>query len=53
MAGLNPEFTILTNTNKFGLVCFVFINKEKENSAPNNVAPLLVSGHLNGDGERL
>lgn len=34
-------------------LCFVFINKGKENSAPKNVAPLLVSVHLNGDGERL
>lgn len=34
-------------------LCFVFINKGKENSGPNDVAPLLVSGHLNGDGERL
>lgn len=39
-------------------LCFVFINKGKENSAPNDVAPFLtlsntVSGHLSGDGERL
>lgn len=39
-------------------LCFVSINKGKENSAPNDVAPFLTlsntaSGHLSGEGERL